>query len=132
MKDCISDLLTRIRNGQKNNLFEISLFWPTPKICLQILKVLQKEGFIRGFKKTILQNKVYYVVLLKYTEFQKPIIKKIERISKPSCRLFSTSKNFWTLNNGKGCLIISTTKGLITDTEARLLNCGGEILFYIE
>ena len=68
MKDNISDMITRIRNGQKAKLFEIVLFWPTPKICLNILDLLKNEGFISGYKKVALNNKTYIYVLLKYTE----------------------------------------------------------------
>jgi small subunit ribosomal protein S8 len=132
MKDNISDMLTRIRNGQKAHLLEIPLFWPTPRINIQILKILEQEGYIRGFKKEIFNEKLCIFVLLKYTDFQQPVIKKIERISKPGKRTFCKTKNFWKLNNGGGILVISSPLGLITDSTARKLNLGGEILFYIE
>jgi len=88
MKDNISDMLTRIRNGQKARLLEVPLFWPAPKVSIQILKVLLQEGYIRGFKKELFNEKICIFVLLKYTEFQQPVIKKIERISKPGKRVF--------------------------------------------
>lgn len=132
MKDNISDLLTRIRNGQKSFLIEVPLFWPTPKICINILKILQKEGFIRGFRKDFINEKKCIIVLLKYTEFQNPLIKKIVRISKPGKRLFVKAKTIWKVNHGKGIFILSSTKGLITDWEARAVGLGGEILCYIE
>ena len=132
MKDNISDMLTRIRNGQKAGLLSIPLFWPTPNFCIQILELLQKEGFIRGFKKIFIKNKTYFFVLLKYTEEQIPTIKKIERISKPGKRVYCSSKNFWKLNNGNGVLVISSPKGLVTDDFARHSKVGGEIILYIE
>lgn len=132
MKDNISDMLTRIRNGQKANLLEIQLFWPTPKVCEQILILLQREGFIRGFQKSMVQDKKCYIVFLKYTVFQKPVIQKISRISTPGKRMFSKVKHFWKVHSGLGIFIISSSKGLITDNEARFSNIGGEILFYIE
>jgi len=132
MKDNISDMLTRIRNGQKANLLEIKLFWPTPKFCLVILNLLQREGFIRGIKFGIFNKKYCVVVLLKYSELQKPLISKIERISKPGKRIFCSGKVFWNLNTGKGVFLIATSKGLLTDTEARAANVGGEIICYIE
>lgn len=132
MKDNISDMITRIRNGQKANLFEVSLFWPTPKICINILNLLKNEGYIRGHRKIILNNKECVSVLLKYTEFQEPIIKKIKRVSTPGKRIYVKSKSFWKINNGIGIYVVSTTKGLHTDTENRFLNLGGEVLFYIE
>jgi small subunit ribosomal protein S8 len=132
MKDNISDMITRIRNGQKAGLLSIPLFWPTPKFCLKILDLLQQEGFIRGYKKILLNQKIFYFVLLKYTEEQVPTIKKIERISKPGKRVYSSSKNFWKINNGCGLLIISSPKGLLSDNKARIFNQGGEIILYIE
>jgi small subunit ribosomal protein S8 len=132
MKDYISDMLTRIRNGQKANLNEILLFWPTPKFCIKLLTIFQNEGFIRGFKKIIINEKTYILVLLKYTELQNPIIRKIERISKPGKRVYISSKNLWKLNNGKGVLILSTPKGLMTDSQSRFINLGGELICYIE
>lgn len=132
MRDYISDMLTRIRNGQKANLNEILLFWPTPKFCIKLLTIFQKEGFIRGFKKIIINEKTYILVLLKYTDLQNPIIRKIERISKPGKRVYISSKNLWKLNNGKGVLILSTPKGLMTDTRSRSINLGGELICYIE
>lgn len=132
MKDNISDMITRIRNGQKAHLFEIKLFWPTSKICIEILNLLQIEGFIRGYKKIIDKDKTIITVLLKYTEFNEPLIKKIERVSTPGKRIYIKSKSFWKLNSGRGLYIISTPQGIQTDSTNRFLNLGGEVLFYIE
>ena len=132
MHDNISDMLTRIRNGQKSKAFEVILFWPTPLACIKILNLLQEEGYIRGYRKIISNNKECCSVLLKYTEFQEPIIKKIKRISTPGKRIYVKSKSFWKINNGKGVYIVSTPLGLCTDVENRFLNVGGEVLFYIE
>jgi small subunit ribosomal protein S8 len=132
MKDNVSDMLTRIRNGQKANLNEILLFWPTPNFCIKLLTVFQQEGFIRGFKKIIINEKKYILVLLKYTELQNPVIRKIERISKPGKRTYISSNNLWKLNNGKGVLILSTPQGLMTDIRSRRVNLGGELICYIE
>jgi small subunit ribosomal protein S8 len=111
---------------------EVPLFHPTPKFCLKILDLLQKEGFIRGWKKIIVNDKEVIFVLLKYTEFSNPVIKKIYCVSKPGKRVFSKSKSFWKVYNGKGLFLISTSKGLLTDMEARLNNVGGEIICYVE
>ena len=133
MKDNISDMLTRIRNGQKARLLGVVLFWPTPNFCIKILDLLKKEGFIRGYKKIITKTKKESVcVLLKYTHLNEPIIKKIERVSTPGKRIYVKSKSFWKLNTGRGVYIVTTSKGLFTDTENRFLNQGGEVLFYIE
>ena len=128
MKDNLSDMLTRIRNGQRANLLEIPLYWPTPKVCIKVLNILEKEGVIRGFKKILVKNKEYIFILLKYNEFQNPIIKKIERISKPGKRVYAKSKLFWKINGGKGFFIISSPIGLITEKTARFSNIGGEVL----
>ena len=132
MRDNISDLLTRIRNGQRAKLYEIVLFWPTPKVCLNILDLLKNEGFIRGYKKTLHNNKQTITVLLKYTYLNEPLIKKIERVSTPGKRIFVKSKSFWKINTGQGVYIISTPMGIQTDSTNRFLNLGGEVLFYIE
>jgi small subunit ribosomal protein S8 len=88
MKDNISDMLTRIRNGQLSKLFEITLYSPTPSICLKILTVLYKEGYIRGIKKCYDKNKLSIKVLLKYDFQGQSTIKSIKRISKPSKRVY--------------------------------------------
>jgi small subunit ribosomal protein S8 len=132
MKDNISDMLTRIRNGQKANLLEVPLFWPTPNFCIDLLTLFQREGYIRGFNKKIINNKEYFTILLKYTDQNRPLIQKIIRISKPGKRIYSTGKTVWKVNNGKGIYIFSTPYGLMTDNNARHYNIGGEIICYIE
>jgi small subunit ribosomal protein S8 len=132
MKDNISDMITRIRNGQKAHLFEVDLFWPTPKVCIKILDILKTEGFIRGYTNKIINNKKVISVMLKYSEINEPSIKKIERISTSGKRIFVKSKSFWKINTGQGVYIISTPMGIQTDSTNRFLNLGGEVLFYIE
>jgi small subunit ribosomal protein S8 len=68
MRDVVSDMLTRIRNGQKANLLEVPLFCPTSKLCINILEVLEDEGFIRGFSNKIINGKTHLVVFLKYDD----------------------------------------------------------------
>jgi len=131
MRDYLSDMLTRIRNGQKAKLFEIDLHTPVPKYCIIILEILYKEGFIRGFKKQIINNKIYMKVLLKYDLEGNPVINKIQRISKQGCRVYTPIKALWKVNNGVGVFLISTPKGILTDKDARFLNSGGEVLCYI-
>jgi len=93
MIDILSDMLTRIRNGQKASLLEVFLYNPMPKICIQILKILQKEGFIRGFKTIIINDKEHFIVLLKYNIEQVSVIRKIKRVSKSGRRLYIKSKH---------------------------------------
>lgn len=131
MRDNISDMLTRIRNGQQAKLFEIELFHPVPKVCLQILNILYKEGYIRGFKKVYLNKKLYIKVLLKYDLEGNPVINKITRVSKPGRRVYSSIKSLWKIKSGLGVFVLSTPKGIITDADARFLNTGGEVLCYI-
>jgi len=132
MIDILSDMLTRIRNGQKASLLEVFLYNPMPKICIQILKILQKEGFIRGFKTIIINDKEHFIVLLKYNIEQVSVIRKIKRVSKSGRRLYIKSKHLWKVFNGKGLFILSTTRGLVTDAEARIYNLGGEVICYLE
>ena len=131
MRDNISDMITRIRNGQKSKLYKINLYCPTSKICLNILNILYQEGYIRGLKKHFVDNKLFVQVLLKYDIQGNSIIKKIERVSTPGKRVYSSSKALWKIKSGGGVFILSTPKGILTDQKARYLNVGGEVLFYI-
>ena len=132
MKDNISDMLTRIRNGQNAKLKNIILFYPTPKICIMLLDVLKKNGFIWGYTFINYNNKEHLNVFLKYTKDQNPIIKKIKRISTPGKRIYIRSTLLWKKNTGMGIFIISTHMGLKTDNECRFLNLGGELICYIQ
>jgi len=93
MRDNVSDMLVRIKNGQQAKLFEINLFNPVPKNCLQILNILYKEGYIRGFKKVFIYKKLYIKVLLKYDLNGNSVIKKIIRVSKPGRRIYTSIKS---------------------------------------
>ena len=130
MQDQISDMLTRIRNGQKANLEKISLFVPTSKICLKILIILYREGYIKSFniKK---YNPLHIEVFLKYDYVGQPIIKNIQRVSTLSKRIFVKNKSIWNVKSGQGLFILSTPKGLLTLTDAKILNCGGEVLLSV-
>lgn len=127
MNDQISDMLTRIRNGQRAGLFKIVLYKPSSKVCLQILNVLYKEGFIRGFNIKSM-HPLCIEVLLKYDSFGNPTIKQISRISKPSRRQYINIKTLWNIKTGLGVYILSTPKGIMTHLDAKILNYGGEII----
>ncbi len=128
MNDIIADLITRIRNGSLANKLEILVL--KSKYTIYFLNILEKEGFIRGYK--ISKDQPYYlIVLLKYFE-SKPVISKFKKISTKSKRLYISVPELWRLNNAFGILIISTTKGLMTDKEARQLKLGGEVIAYLE
>jgi len=126
MTDPLGDMLTRIRNGHmaKKALVEC----PMSKLRAAVLTVLKKEGFIRGYSiKTNDNKKDILIIELKYFE-GKPAIKEIKRFSKPGLRLYSSMKDMPLNYGGLGISIVSTSKGLMSDHEARSANIGGEIL----
>ena len=126
MTDPLGDMLTRIRNGHmaKKALVEC----PMSKLRAAVLTVLKKEGFIRGYSiKTNDNKKKILIIELKYFE-GKPAIKEIKRSSKPGLRLYSSMKDMPLNYGGLGISIVSTSKGLMSDHEARSANIGGEIL----
>ncbi|MGX7593035.1 30S ribosomal protein S8 [Candidatus Karelsulcia muelleri] len=128
--DQISDFLTRIRNGfiaKKDTIYiEYS------KIKRNLLKILLETGFIVNYKLERNKHQKVLIVELKYSYPNKQsVIKYIKRISKPSCRKYSSSKKLPRVINGLGIAIISTPKGIITDKLARKNNLGGEIICYI-
>lgn len=126
MTDPIGDMLTRIRNGlQVNKPYVTS---PASKSRQRILDVLEREGFIRGYERAELDNnKAELRIELKYFEGQ-PVIRTLNRVSKPGRRVYSSVKDLPRVHNGLGISIVSTPKGVLSDTEARAENVGGEIL----
>jgi small subunit ribosomal protein S8 len=128
--DTISDMLTRIRNAcaVRHPTTEV----PITRMTRSIAQVLQEEGFIEGFEETGEGVKRYLVLSLKYKERgRKPIINTLKRVSKPGLRVYSTRKDLPRVLGGIGIAIISTSKGIMTDREARRQNVGGEILCYV-
>ena len=125
MTDPISDLLTRIRNGQQ--VKKSSVTCPSSKMKIAILKVLKEEGFIRDFSESDgIKGKVIEISL-KYFHGE-PVIKEIVRISKPGLRIYSSVKNMPVYKNNMGVSIVSTSKGVMTNFKAREINIGGEVL----
>lgn len=125
MTDPISDLLTRIRNGQQVKKAKISC--PSSKIKIAILKVLKGEGYIRDFEITEDEKGKHLKVSLKYFDGH-PAIKEITRISKPGMRVYSAIKILPSIKNNMGISILSTSKGVMTNFSAKDLNIGGEVL----
>ena len=124
--DPIGDMLSRIRNGQMRSLNKIDI--PYSNFRFKILEVLKKEGYIINYKLT--DNKVTnktIVVDLKYYEGQ-PVIKEIKRVSKPGRRVYSKATSIPKVLNGLGVAILSTSKGVMSDSEAIKNNLGGEII----
>ena len=124
--DPVGDMLTRIRNGQMRSLKKISI--PFSKFRLKILEVIKKEGFIVDYFQEENELKIKSVkVLLKYYEGQ-PVIREIKRVSKPGRRVYSKIKDLQRHFDGLGIYILSTSKGVLSDSEARVESVGGEIL----
>ena len=124
--DPIGDMLTRIRNGQMRSLNKISI--PFSVFRSEILEVLKKEGYIINFSIDKGENnKKLLLVDLKYYEGQ-PVIREIKRISKPGRRVYSRATSIPRVHNGLGLAILSTSKGVMSDSEAIKNNLGGEII----
>lgn len=128
--DTISDMLTRIRNANmvKHQIVQI----PSTRMSLSIAEILKEEGYIEDFESYTEDKKNYLLISLKYIgKSRKPVICKLERVSKPGLRVYSKSKNLPKILDDLGIAIISTSKGLMTNIKARELGIGGEILCYI-
>ena len=124
--DPIGDMLTRIRNGQMRSLNKIDI--PFSNFRLKILEVLKREGYIIDFKIDKNENKSKLIsVDLKYYEGQ-PVIREIRRVSKPGRRVYSRADSIPKVHNGLGVAILSTSKGVMSDSEAIKNNLGGEII----
>lgn len=124
--DPIGDLLTRIRNAQERGKSKVSS--PASKLRERVLEVLQNEGFIRGFA-TVQQGsgKAEIEIELKYFDGA-PVIREIERVSKPGRRVYASVDSLPTVYNGLGISILSTPKGVMSDADARSQNVGGEVI----
>ena len=126
MTDPIADMLTRIRNGHK--IKAESVLIPSSKIKINIARVLVEEGYINGYQEEDLENnKKNLLINLKYYE-GRPVIEKIERVSRPSLRVYKPTNELPKVMGGLGILILSTSKGVMSDRQARKQDQGGEIL----
>ena len=125
MQDPISDLLTRIRNGQSADMAEVSM--PCSKLKVEVTRVLKEEGFVNDYSVSGDGAKKTLNVTLKYYQGQ-PVIEKIQRISKPSLRIYKGKDELPTINGGLGIAIVSTAKGVMTDRAARAIGQGGEVM----
>ena len=128
MTDPIADMLTRIRNA--NQMRHETVDVPASKLKKEILEVLKKEGYIVSYKvvKGDVQNTLR--VTLKYNSTNR-VVKGLKRISKPGLRVYAKNSEIPKVLNGLGIAVISTSKGIMTDREARKLKVGGEILAYV-
>ncbi len=127
MQDPISDMLTRLRNGSMAMLKEVSM--PSSKMKEAIAQVLKNEGFVADYSVEGDVKKVLKIEL-KYFKRQS-VIEDLERVSKPSCRLYCGSKDIPRVKDGMGIAILSTPKGILSGSDAAKQNVGGEILCYV-
>ena len=126
MNDPVSDLLTRVRNGQRANKTSISS--PASKFRVSVLDVLKREGYIRGYEVVTDESGLSTLrIELKYHDGE-PVIREMHRVSTPGRRVYSKIKDLQRVYNGLGISILSTPRGVLSDGEARAQNVGGEVL----
>ena len=128
MTDPIADMLTRIRNAQMVEQAVVAM--PSSKVKLAIAKVLKDEGYIDAFKVSGDEVKPVLEIALKYYA-GRPVIEKIERVSKPGLRIYRSKEDIPRVMNGLGIAIVSTSRGVMTDRKARATGVGGEVLCYV-
>jgi small subunit ribosomal protein S8 len=128
MTDPIADMLTRIRNGLHARKPDVSM--PSSKVKISIAKVLKDEGYIDDFAVRDAEGKNQLDIALKYYA-GRPVIERIERISRPGLRVYKGSGDLPRVMNGLGIAIVSTPKGVMTDRKARASNIGGEVLCFV-
>lgn len=128
MTDPIADMLTRIRNASKMKHETVEM--PSSLLKSNILAVLKAEGFIADFTTATTDNKSVTTVTLKYYN-NESVIKGLKRVSKPGLRVYAEADNLPKVLNGLGIAVISTSKGVMTDKEARKQKIGGEVIAYI-
>ena len=128
MSDPIADMLTRIRNAQAVDKAVVKM--PSSKLKMAIAKVLQDEGYIDGFAVKIDDGKAELEIVLKYYA-GKPVIERIERVSRPGLRIYKGRDAIPQVMNGLGVAIVTTPKGVMTDRKARQTGVGGEVLCYV-
>ena len=126
MSDPLADLLTRIRNGQMAGKETISA--PASNLRINMLDVLKREGYIRNYERYNVRTGIdEFRIELKYYDGE-PVIKEISRISRPGQRVYARIKDLPRVYNGLGISILSTPRGVMSDSEARAANVGGEVL----
>ena len=124
--DPIGDMITRIRNAQLRALYNVKI--PSSKFRAKILEVLKQEGYISNYKLlSDSKNKSSLVVDLKYYKGL-PVIKEIKRVSRPGRRVYARADSIPKIQNGLGLAIVSTSMGIMSDSDARMKNVGGEII----
>ena len=127
MSDTLADMITRIRNGQKSNKVSVKAIFS--KLNVNVCSVLKSEGFIDSYE-VVGVNKKDIQITLKYYKGS-PLINKIEKITKQGCRVYSSVEDIPKTIGGLGITILSTSKGVMSDTDARTQKIGGEVLISV-
>ncbi|MBR1386606.1 MAG: 30S ribosomal protein S8 [Bacilli bacterium] len=127
--DTIADMLTRIRNANSMGYEEVTV--PASKLKVELARILKEEGFIKEYKVVSEGVEKNILLTLKYGKKKEKVITGLKRISKPGLRVYVKSDEVPRVLNGLGIAIISTSKGIMTDKEARKQNLGGEVLAYV-
>ena len=127
--DPIADMLTRIRNAKAMRYKEVEV--PASKIKLEIARILKEEGYIVDYKTKESDSQSIIVLTLKYGEKKESVITGLKRISKPGLRVYAKAEELSRVLNGLGIAIVSTSKGIMTDRDARRQSLGGEVLAFI-
>jgi small subunit ribosomal protein S8 len=128
MSDPIADMLTRIRNAQVVNKTTVAM--PSSKVKIAIANVLKDEGYIEDFAVAEAEGKSELKIGLKYYA-GRPVIERLERVSRPGLRIYKGKNDIPTVMNGLGVAIVSTPKGVMTDRKARATGVGGEVICYV-
>lgn len=129
LTDPLADMLTRIRNANKAKFEKVDI--PSSRLKASVAKLLKKERYIKDFKVLNENNKKTLQLLLRYDEHNNPIITGLKRVSRPGLRVYARKDTIPSVMNSIGLAIVSTSKGVVTDQEARNLKVGGEILCFI-
>ena len=127
--DPIADMLTRIRNANQMRYKEVEV--PASKMKLEIARILKEEGFINDYKVKKNEVQSILVLSLKYSEKKERVITGLKRISKPGLRVYAKAEELPRVLNGLGIAIVSTSKGVMTDKQARRESLGGEVLAFV-
>ncbi|HOJ48377.1 MAG TPA: 30S ribosomal protein S8 [Bacillota bacterium] len=129
MTDVVADMLTRIRNANAAKHETVDI--PASNLKKAIAQILLDEGYIKGYTVSDDSKQGTITITLKYGEGKSRVIQGLRRVSKPGLRIYASSKDLPKVRNGLGIAIISTSKGIMTDKEARKNNIGGEVLAFV-
>ena len=129
MSDPIADLLTRIRNAQSAGHTTVKI--PKSRVKLEIVKLLKREGFVEGWVENEKKPQSEIKVFLKYDAAMSGTIRGVHRVSKPSRRVYVGKEDIPRVRNGLGMAILTTSKGLLTDSQARIAGVGGEVICHV-